>query len=55
MAESTVGWFVVREKYCSLVEKVQLISQVNMTNVSTKQASQECVATLPSFQIKVVF
>ena len=29
MAESTVGWFIVREKYCSLAEKVRLISQVN--------------------------
>jgi len=31
MAESTVGWFVVREKYYSLVEKVWLISQANST------------------------
>ena len=29
MAESTVGWFVVREKYCSLAEKVRLISPAN--------------------------
>ena len=29
MTESTVGWFIVREKYCSLAEKVRLISQVN--------------------------
>ena len=31
MAESTVSWFVVREKYCSLAEKVRLISQTNRT------------------------
>ena len=32
MAESTVGWFVVREKYCLLAEKVWLISQANRPN-----------------------
>ena len=31
MAESIIDWFVVREKYCSFVEKVRLISQVNRT------------------------
>ena len=29
MTESTVDWFIVREKYCSLAEKVWLISQAN--------------------------
>jgi len=29
MAESTVGRFGVREKYCSLAEKVWLISQTS--------------------------
>ena len=33
MAESTVGWFVVREKYCLLVEKVRLISQANKAHM----------------------
>jgi hypothetical protein len=33
MAESTVHWFVVREKHCSLAEEVQLIRQANMTSV----------------------
>ena len=28
MAESTVGWFGVREKYCSLADKLWLISQI---------------------------
>jgi len=28
MAESTVGWFNVREKYCSLADKPWLISQI---------------------------
>ena len=28
MAESTVGWFGVREKYCSLADKPWLISQI---------------------------
>jgi len=27
MVESTVGWFGVREKYCSLADKPWLISQ----------------------------
>ena len=31
MAESTVGWLVLREKYCSLAEKIWLISQANGT------------------------
>jgi hypothetical protein len=30
MAESIVGWFVVREKYCSFAKKLQLIRQANM-------------------------
>jgi len=28
MAESTTGWFGVREKYCSLTDKPRLISQI---------------------------
>ena len=28
MAESTVGWFGVIEKYCSLADKTWLISQI---------------------------
>ena len=28
MAESTVGWFGVRGKYCSLADKPWLISQI---------------------------
>jgi len=28
MAESTVGWFGVKEKYCSLADKPWLISQI---------------------------
>ena len=28
MAESTVDWFGVREKYCSLADKPWLISQI---------------------------
>jgi len=28
MAESIVGWFGMREKYCSLVDKPWLISQI---------------------------
>jgi len=28
MAESTVGWFGVREKYCLLADKSWLISQI---------------------------
>jgi len=28
MTESTVGWFGVREKYCSLADKPWLISQI---------------------------
>jgi len=28
MAESTVGWFGVREKYYSLADKLWLISQI---------------------------
>jgi len=28
MTKSTVGWFGVREKYCSLAEKPWLISQI---------------------------
>ena len=35
MAESTLGWFVVRKKYCPLAEKVRLISQANKTKVTT--------------------
>jgi hypothetical protein len=31
MAESTVRWFVVKEKHCLLAEKVWLIRQANMT------------------------
>jgi len=34
MTESTVGWFVVREKYYSLAEKVQLINQANRTDIT---------------------
>jgi len=26
MAESIIGWFIVREKYCPLAKKVRLIS-----------------------------
>jgi hypothetical protein len=29
MAESTIRWFIVSEKYCSLAEKVRLIRQAN--------------------------
>jgi len=36
MAESTVGRFVVREKYCSLAEKIWLISQVNRAIIQKK-------------------
>ena len=32
MTESTVGWFIVKGKYCSLAEKVRLISQANRAN-----------------------
>ena len=28
MAKSTVGWFDVREKYCSLADKPWLINQI---------------------------
>ena len=28
MAESTAGWFGVREKYCTLADKPRLISQI---------------------------
>jgi len=28
MAESTVDWFGVREKYCSLADKPRLISRI---------------------------
>ena len=28
MVESTVGWFGVREKYCSLADKLWLINQI---------------------------
>jgi len=30
-AESTVGWFGVREKYCSLADKLWLISQTRQS------------------------
>ena len=31
MAKSTVGWFGVREKYCSLADKTWLISQIRLS------------------------
>jgi len=31
MTENIVGEFVVREKYYSLIEKIRLITQTNMT------------------------
>jgi len=38
MAESTVGWFGVREKYCSLADKSWLISQIR----PSEQADRNC-------------
>jgi len=32
MTESTVGWFGVREKYCSLADKPWLISQIRASD-----------------------
>jgi len=32
MTERTVGWFDVREKYCSLADKPWLISQIRQAN-----------------------
>ena len=46
MAESTVGWFVVKEKYCLLAEKVRLISQANGTH---KQRGLEHIESWQSF------
>jgi len=40
MAESTVGWFGVREKYCSLTEKIWLISQTSPNERSASQAQR---------------
>ena len=34
MAESTIGWFVVKEKYCSLAKKIRFISQTYSTTYS---------------------
>jgi len=34
MAESTVGWFGVREKYCSLADKPWIISQIRPSEPS---------------------
>jgi len=34
MTESTVDWFVAREKYCSLAENVRLINLVNKAKPS---------------------
>jgi len=47
MAESTVGWFDVRKKYCSLADKQWLISQIrpseqadNLYHYSSYRASK---------------
>ena len=32
MIECTVGWFIVRKKYCSLAEKLCFINQANRAN-----------------------
>ena len=37
MAESTVGWFGVREKYYSLTDKPWLISQISPNEHAQKQ------------------
>jgi len=37
MIENTVGWFGVREKYCSLTDKPWLISQIRRSEQAEKQ------------------
>ena len=55
-AESTVGWFGVREKYCSLADKTWLINQIRPSeqtdNDYVPQVNQEkLLLSTPSFLV----
>ena len=41
MTESTFDWFVVREKWCSLAEKVRLISQANLAIIWNEASAKD--------------
>ena len=50
MAEKTVGWFIVREKYCSLTKKIRLISQANKAIVCFPLYELDALQIFPQSQ-----
>ena len=51
MAESTVGWFGVREKYCLLADKTWLISQIRLSEQAEEHevANSRLIPWIPKF------
>ena len=50
MTKSIVDWFIVREKYCSLAEKVRLISQANKAIVCFPLYELDALQIFPQSQ-----